>query len=134
MAKNRGFSLLETLMGLLILSTMMVGVTSLWINHQRIFRQSRNHLIAQYVLQSEMERCVGSGYHELDDLVGEPPQVYTVTRKFKGSSQISTFETDLELTSNAEESLRKVRATVIYDQPQVGQKQLKMETDVFWTQ
>lgn len=132
--KDKGFSLLEVIIGAFIVTSVFSGVAALWMLHQRVMHQSRNRLIANFVLQSEMERVLAGGFYTVDDRAAEPPQVYTIVRTFRGTTQQVDFTTDIDFDTTPDLAVRKVWATVSFEEQNRGVQTITMESDVFWSQ
>lgn len=130
-----GFSLLEVVLGGLIVSTALAGMAMLWMTHQRVLRQSRDRLMANFILQAEMERCLAQGFHAIPAIAAEDPQEIVTERSFGTSSGTATsttaFTTDVDFENNTSESLRRVWVNVTYEDPRKGRQILELETLVF---
>jgi type II secretory pathway pseudopilin PulG len=131
---SRGFSLLETLVGGVVLSVVLLGVSSVWVQHQRAFRQARNRMIADFLLQSEMEQVVAAGFYGLPDLAAAPPSIVDVKRQSASGLSTTKYETDVAFIPNTDDSLRKAVVTVSYPDKGGQTATLSAETDLFWTQ
>ena len=136
MVKNvpRGLGLLEVIIGGFMLSVVLLGVSSVWVQHQLAYRQARNRMVADFLLQSEMERVVAGGYSSLPALAAEAPSTVEVKRKTIGGLSVTSYQSSITMSSNPSGSIRKAVVEVNY--PGVGGEPvtLSAETDLFWSQ
>jgi prepilin-type N-terminal cleavage/methylation domain-containing protein len=130
----KGFSLLEVLIGAFVLSVVLLGVGSVWLQHQRAYLKTRDRMICDFLLQSEMERVVAGGYSSLPGIAAEPAEVVTVRRRTPAGISLAEYRTDVSMTENSEGSLRKALVTVSYDEPGGETVEISAETDLFWSQ
>lgn len=126
--------MLEVVIGAFVLSVVLFAVGGVWIQHQRAYLQARDRMVADFLLQSEMERVVAGGYGNLPTLAAEPPSVVEVTRLTAGGTSISRYQTAITTSSNTDDSLRKAVVTVVYPDPGGDPVTISAETDLFWSQ
>ncbi|MFA5507394.1 MAG: hypothetical protein WC314_22680 [Vulcanimicrobiota bacterium] len=130
-----GFSLLEVILGGLIMGAALTGMATLWMTHQRVLRESRDRLMATFILQSEMERCLAQGFHSIPAVAAEDPQEVVTERTFgttRGTNTTTTsFLTDVFFENNGDETMRRVWVTVTYEDSRHGLRTLELETFVF---
>ncbi len=127
------FTLLEVIVGAFILVTVLMGVAMLWQTHQRSFHMSRNRLIANYILQAEMERVLAGGFYGIPDRADAEPQEFQVRRMVNGTPQASTFTTEVAYETSTVSTMRKVLVTVSFEEQNRGLQTLTFESDVFWS-
>jgi Tfp pilus assembly protein PilV len=130
----RGLGLLEVIIGGFVLSVVLFGVSSVWVQHQLAYRQARNRMVADFLLQSEMERVVAGGYSSLPALAAEAPSNVEVKRKTVSGLSVTSYQSSVSMTSNPSGSIRKAVVTVNYLGVGGEPVTLSAETDLFWSQ
>lgn len=131
---QRGLGLLEVLVGAFLLSMVVLGVSSVWIQHQRAYRQTRDRMVADFLLQREMERVVAGGFSGLPDIADEAPNIIEIKRGTPGGVSTVVYETDVSMSSNVDESIRKAVVEVKFPDRGGAPVTISAETDLFWSQ
>lgn len=127
-------SLLEVIVGAFVLSMVLTAVGAVWIQHQRSYLQARDRMVADFLLQNELERVVAGGYRNLPSLTAEPPSTIDVQRQTAGGLSTARYRTTIAMASNGEGSIRKAVVTVEYPDRGGAPVSVSAETDLFWSQ
>jgi prepilin-type N-terminal cleavage/methylation domain-containing protein len=119
---RRGFSLLEVIVGAFIFSTVFAGFAATWVLQERAMRKYRDHNVARFLAQSEMERATARGFRGLRGYATGAPRVLGVTRKVDGVEAVQDFEVTVSL-----ENATDISADVIVMVEGTGDDKLNFE-------
>lgn len=106
MSKPRGFSLIEVLVGLLILTIVITTTIAMFTERQRRLQQANEEILAYQALSNEAEIWRRIGFAQLD---GEPPTFQSDTSLL---APLAPFTTAVRVDDTAQPDVKNVTLTV----------------------
>ena len=67
-----GHNLLEMIIATFIFSTVLLGLTSVWMQHSRVMERAGGRLVGQFLANQLMEECIAAGYDLVSNLATNP--------------------------------------------------------------
>ncbi|MEW6277251.1 MAG: hypothetical protein AB1758_01425 [Candidatus Eremiobacterota bacterium] len=65
---QRGYNFVEVLVTMLLFSTIVMSLASLWINHARAIGKTRSRMVANFLAERTLEECLGRGFTGVNGL------------------------------------------------------------------
>lgn len=134
---QRGFNLLEVVVGAFIFAITSVALLGVWGTHYRSLAKSRNKIVANFLAEAVIERAISDGYDGIADN-SSTTTTQTVTTGLNGQmiDVVYTVQTDTLRFGNVnvvaparEDKLKKVSVLVTWDEPG-GTNKVHIETVV----
>jgi Tfp pilus assembly protein PilV len=121
-SKHTGLTVLEVVIAAFIFSGLITVLSSLWVMHARVQRQTGMMLVAADLADLQMSRAMSQGYHAVTPSSGTFEQTWTV----RGDSVKHVFTSTVEVVELVDEdanplNMKAVTVVVTYgegtDQP-----------------
>ncbi len=119
---NRGLSLLEVVVGSFIFATVFAGFAATWVLQEQAMRKYRDHNLARFLAESEMERATARGFQGLRSYATGSPRTLGVTRKINNEETVQEFKVTVSL-----ENATDISADVIVKVEGTGDDKLNFE-------
>jgi len=75
-------NLLEITLAMVLFSTVVVFISSIWITHARIVGKSRARMVATFLAEQLLEDCINRGYYDCENIVKKDK--FTMTSWMRG--------------------------------------------------
>lgn len=114
-----GHNLLEMIIATFIFSTVLLGLTSVWMQHSRVMERAGGRLVGQFLANQLMEECIAAGYDLVSNLAtnpASPPEPLELSETMRGIKKdveyrptITVVDTPVPGSPNARMKLVTVR-------------------------
>lgn len=128
--RTSGFSLLEVVIGSLIFATIFGGFAATWVIQERGLRKYRDHNVARFLAEQEMERAMAAGFGRLTSVASGRPRIVQLERKVDGVSTLQDFSVTASLENKTD---LKADLIVVVENAGNEKNRFELRTIVFKT-
>lgn len=91
-------NLLEITLAMVLFSTVVVFISSIWTTHARIIGKSRARMVATFLAEQLLEDCINRGYFDCENI--QTPGNFTMSSWMRGKQIDIDYEYDVTISEH----------------------------------